>query len=176
VELDGTPWRTLPLVAVIEAGLSIGVELDRARARAVGRALRRERAQGVALRALGRRDHSRASLEARLERARVPPADRDELLTRAERSGLIDDGRFAERRAWALAERGSGDRLVVDDLVRSGVDEHVARDVVSRMEPESVRAARIVAARGMSPKTVRYLAARGFGEDTLAELVAEVES
>lgn len=176
VELDGAAWRTLPVSAVSEAGLGVGEELDRVRARALGRALRRDRAQRVALRALERRDHSRASLEERLERAGVAADDRRDVLASAERSGLLDDVRFAEMRAHVLAVRGSGDLLVLDDLVRHGIDERVARDAVSRLEPESCRAARIVAERGRSPRTVRYLVARGFTEDTVEGLVAELES
>jgi SOS response regulatory protein OraA/RecX len=175
VELDGAPWRTLPVSAVVEVGLTVGEDLDRVRARALGRALRREHARRVALQALTRRDHSRASLAARLERAGVAASDRRDVLTSAARAGLLDDLRFAETRASALAGRGSGDLLVLDDLVRHGIEEAVARDVVSRLEPESRRAARIVAARGRSIRTVRYLAARGFTQDTMDGLVAEFE-
>ena len=80
------------------------------------------------MRALARREHSRASLEGRLARAGVGGPERREALDRAERSGLVDDERYAVARARALAERDAGDELVVDDLVRHGVDETVARD------------------------------------------------
>jgi SOS response regulatory protein OraA/RecX len=98
------------------------------------------------------------------------------VLDRAERVGLVDDTRFADARARLLAERGAGDLLVLDDLVRHGVGEGVARARLSELEPESARAARIVASRGLSLRTVRYLASRGFTEDTLEPLVADVES
>jgi regulatory protein len=176
VELDGAPWRTIPADVAAEAGLEVGAELDRTRARLLGRALRRERARTVVLRALERRDHSRASLDARLTRAGVSPGARREVLASAARAGLVDDARFAEARARTLAERGSGDLLVLDDLVRHGIDEHVARDVVSRLEPEPLRAERLVASRGRSAKTMRYLASRGFAEETLVAFVAEIES
>jgi SOS response regulatory protein OraA/RecX len=176
VELDGAPWRTVPVAVAVEAGLGVGTEIDRERACRLARALRRERAQGVALRSLERRAHSRASLEARMTRAGVAPRDRRDVLDRAERAGLVDDARFAELRAQALADRGSGDLLIVDDLVRHGVDERVAREALSVLEPERVRATRVVAARGHGPRTVRYLAARGFAEETLEGFVADVES
>ena len=176
VELDGRPWRTIPVAAAAEVGLVVGLELDRERARALARALRCRRAQDVALRALARRDHSRASLDARLARERISPGARRDVLDRAQRSGLVDDSRYAEARAHQLAERGAGDLLVVDDLARHGVDETVARAALATMEPEVERAARVVAARGLSARTVRYLASRGFTEDTLEPLVAEVES
>ena len=123
VELDGARWRTIPVAAAAEAGLAVGLELDRERARSLARALRRRRAQDVAVRALARRDHSRSSLEARLVRASVPADDRRDVLEQAERSGLVDDARFAEQRARRLAERGAGDLLVLDDLARHGIDE-----------------------------------------------------
>ena len=40
------------------------------------------------------------------------------------------------------------------------------------LEPELVRAERIVARRGHSVKTARHLAARGFDEDAIASAVA----
>jgi regulatory protein len=176
VELDGAAWRTFPVAAVVEARLTVGVQLDRERARALARALRRCRAQDVAVRALARRDHSRASLEARLARARIPAVERRDVLDRAERSGLVDDVRFAEQRARRLAERGAGDLLVLDDLVRHGIDEPVARQALSALEPESERAARIAEAREASARTIRQLASRGFSEETLEALIAEFES
>ena len=50
VELDGAYWRTLPLDAVLRAGLAVGTELDRPRARTVRRELRRAAALAAAAR------------------------------------------------------------------------------------------------------------------------------
>jgi len=174
VELDGLPWRTLPVGAVVEAGLGVGLELDRARVRALARARRRARAEQVALRALARREHSRASLDDRLARAGVAAGERHGVLDRAERTGLVDDARYAERRAEQLAGRGAGDRFVLDDLARHGVADGIAREVVARLEPEPERARRVVEARGASAKTLRYLASRGFTEESLEPLVADL--
>ena len=176
VELDGAPWRTLAPEAVLETRLAVGRELDRSCARALARALRRQRAESVALRALARHDRSRASLDARLSGAGVAAAERQHVLGRAERSGLVDDARFAATRARQLAERGAGDLLVLADLERQGVDEHVARDAVVALDPEADRAARIIARRGATPQTLRYLASRGFGEEALEAFVADIES
>ena len=176
VELDGAPWRTVPAEAALAAGLTVGLELDRARARELSRALRRHRARVTAVRALARREHSRSSLELRLERAGVRPADRGEVLESATRAGLLDDTRFAESRVRALVDRGAGDLLVLDDLSRHGVDEQTARAALSGVEREAVRATRIVSARGSSPRTLRYLASRGFSEESLESLVADLES
>jgi regulatory protein len=175
VELDGAPWRTLPAAAVLEAGLAAGTELDRARARALARAVRRQRAESVALRALSRRDRPRTSLDARLAVAGVAARDREDVLARAERSGLVDDARFAAARARQLAERGAGNLLVLADLERHGVDEQVAREAVAALEAEVDRVARIVGRRGASARTLRYLASRGFAEESLEGLVADIE-
>jgi regulatory protein len=176
VELDGLRWRTLPIDAVVEAGLVAGIELDRERARVLARAVRRHRAEALALSALARRGHSRVTLDARLARAGVHSDDRRAVVQRAERSRLVDDVRFAEQRAALLADRGSGDALILDDLARSGIDVGTARDAIDGLEPEHVRAAEIAARRGKSLRTARYLASRGFSDETVEELVADCES
>ncbi|HEX6725345.1 MAG TPA: regulatory protein RecX [Gaiella sp.] len=176
VELDGGAWRTFPVTVVVEAGLGVGSELDRGRVRALARARRRHRAEQVAVRALSRREHSRASLDARLGRAGIDDTVRAEVLERAERGGLVDDARFAEQRARQLAERGAGDLLIVDDLVRQGVDDAGARAAVGLLLAEAERAAAIVERRGRSARTLRYLASRGFSEESLEPLIADFGS
>ncbi len=174
VELDGEPWRVVPAEAVLVAGLAVGGALDRGAARALGRALRRLEARTVALRALRARDHTRASLERRLEERGVAPGLRRETLASAERAGLVDDARFAVVRAAALAGRGAGDLLIVSDLERHGVPRELVRGAVAALEPERERAARIVAARGVGVKTARYLASKGFDESAVEAAVADL--
>lgn len=175
VELDGAPWRTLPVAPVVEAGLAVGLVLDRERVRALARALRRQRATDVVVRALVRRDRSRAELDERLARAGVRAESRRETLERASRAGLVDDMRFAAERARRLVERGASDLLVLDDLERHGVDPSTAHAVLAELEPERARAARIIAARGRTVKTVRFLASRGFAPESVEDLVAELD-
>jgi len=176
VELDGRPWRVVPAFAVLEAGLTVGRPLERVQARTLAQALRRDRAEGVTVRSLARRDRSRSELEARLERAGVREPDRRETLDRAARAGLVDDARFARSRAGSLAERGAGDALILEDLERHGVDERTARAALSELAPEAARAMRIVEERGGTAKTLRYLAARGFGDESVEGLVAQLEN
>lgn len=175
VELDGRPWRIVSPRAVAKVGLTPGVELDRHRARALARVLRLERAEEIALRALARRDESRHVVSTRLARAGVPAETRRDVLERATDAGLVDDARYAAARALSLAQR-SGDLMILDDLTRRGIDEPRARAAVAALEPESARVGRIVAARGVSVKTLRQLAARGFSEESLEGLVAELET
>jgi SOS response regulatory protein OraA/RecX len=167
VELDGRPWRTLPLDVVGRAGLSVGLELDRPRLRLVRRELRRAEALAVAGRALRARDLSAQALQERLARD-VAPAAREEAVAVLTRGGIVDDRRVAQNRAAALAERGYGDAAICHDLRRRGLEPDEIAAAVELLEPETERAAALVARRGPGPKTARYLAGRGFGEDACA--------
>ena len=129
----------------------------------------------TALRALRSRDQSVAELARRLESRGVGEEERTDVLERLDRAGYVDDASFAQRRDAALAERGSGDALIRDDLERRGIAAELVDAAVESLEPELERVARIVERRGSSAKTARYLAARGFGEEAFAGLVAQEE-
>ena len=62
VDLDETPWRTLPAEPVVRAGLFVGCELDRPTARRLRRELRHAEALGVAVGSLRTRDLSTAAV------------------------------------------------------------------------------------------------------------------
>jgi regulatory protein len=164
VEVDGAVWRTLPVEVVVRCGLAVDLALDRETLRHLRRELRRAEALSVAARTLRARDVSRHELAARLS-ARVAPAAADEAVATLERAGLVDDGRVAERRAAALADRGYGDVAIRHDLSRRGLESGEIDAAVAMLEPESARAGAIVRSRGTGPRTARYLAGRGFGED-----------
>jgi SOS response regulatory protein OraA/RecX len=91
------------------------------------------------------------------------------------RAGYVDDARFAHGRAAALARRGAGDALIREDLERQGVPREAAEAALAALEPERVRAERVAAARGRTPRTLRFLAAKGFAEESLEPLVADSE-
>lgn len=165
VELDGEPWRTLPVEVLLAAGLHVGLELDRSRLRLLRRELRSREALTKAARLVARRDLSERRLHDELARRRVAPCDRRETVARLVDAGAVDDERLARRRAELLAARGSGDALIRADLEARGVDGELVAAAVEALEPEVVRARRIVASRGPGPKTARFLARRGFGED-----------
>jgi SOS response regulatory protein OraA/RecX len=174
VELDGAAWRVLAGEPVIRAGLAVGLSLDRPRARALRRALRAHAADRAALALLRHRDHSAAAIDARLERRGHAATERASTIDRLRDGGLLDDRRFAEERARSLVAREAGDRMIRADLVTRGVSTQLARDVVSRLEPERLRAEQAVARRGASRRTLRRLAARGFAEESLEGLVADL--
>jgi SOS response regulatory protein OraA/RecX len=167
VELDGSPWRVLPVEVVVRSELAEGRALDRAALRVVRRELRRAEALAVAGRALRARDLSRDRLAERLQQRAVSPAVAAESLATLERAGLVDDRRVAQTRARALAERGWGDEAIRHRLRSEALQETVIEDAVAALEPESERARPVIARRGTGPRTARYLAGRGFGEDSV---------
>lgn len=176
VELDGESWRTIPLEAALRSRLADGVPLDRERAAALARELRRLAALRAATGALRHRDRSVAELAERLEQRGVAAADRERTLQTLQRAGLVDDDRFAHGRARSLAARGSGDALIRDDLERRNVATEAVDAALASLEPEHVRAMQIASARGAGAKTARYLAARGFEEDAISAAIAPVSA
>jgi regulatory protein len=177
VELDGAPWRRIPLDVAVRLGLATETDLGRPELRRLARELRRAEALDTAARALRHRDRSRSMLDARLTAAGIPPSARDEALDTLAQAGIVDDERFARSRAAALAARGSGDALIHADLVAAGIPVDLIRAAVAELEPESERASQLAEARGESLATARWLARRGFGteaiEAALPRLVAD---
>jgi SOS response regulatory protein OraA/RecX len=166
VELDGAPWRVLPIDVVVRAELAEGRQLDRPALRLLRRELRRAEALQVAGRALRHRDLSRRRLAERLEGA-VPPAAAAESLATLERAGLVDDRRVAHVRAESLAGRGYGDEAIRHRLREEGLAEELIGDAVAGLAPECQRAGPLIERRGVGPRTARYLAGRGFGEEAV---------
>ena len=164
VELDNAPWRTLPVDVVVRAGLSEGRALDRPALRLLRRELRRAEALAIAARALRARDLSEERLAQRLARAAVAPATAAESLQLLGKAGIVDDARFARRRAEALVERGYGDAAIEHDLERQGLAGEAVTAALEELPDELGRARRLVERRGRGPKTARYLASKGFGE------------
>jgi len=156
VELDGVPWRTLPVDAVVRSGLLVGRTLDRPTARTLARELRRADALRVATRALRHRDLSRQALAERL-----PAAAREEALDALERSGYLDDARAAAGRAAVLAARGWGDEAIRFRLEQEGFAGEALENALAPLEPEPERARRLRA----TGRTERWLAARGFASE-----------
>jgi SOS response regulatory protein OraA/RecX len=167
VELDGTPWRVLPVAVVVRAALSEGRTLDRSALRELRRELRRAEALQIAGRALRHRDLSRRSLAERLERSAVPPAAAAESLAALESAGVVDDRRVAFLRALSLAERGYGDEAIRHRLLAEGLPEGLISDALAGLEPEPERARELIERRGKGPRTARYLTGRGFGEEAV---------
>jgi len=173
VELEGEPWRTLPAEVVLSAGLDVGVELDRERARRLRRRLREHEALQRAARAIAHRDLSELELNERLARRNVTAPLRNETVERLVRAGAVDDGRLARGRADLLARRGAGDFLIRHDLEGRGIAPELVEEALAGLEAEHARAQRIVAQRGRGPRTARYLARKGFSEEAIESACEE---
>jgi len=135
VELDGARWRRIPIDVVARVRLVVGEELERPRLRELARELRRARAVDTALRAVSRREQSCAELDRRLRRRGVSPVIREETLDRLEQVGLVDDERYAARRAESLADRGHGDEAIRWRLGRDGVADDVTTRAIAALAP-----------------------------------------
>jgi regulatory protein len=172
VELDGSPWRTLPLEAIVRAGLAEGCELHRERARALARERRRLRALDVAAQALRTRDRSERELDDRLAARGVGAADREQALATLQRAGFVDDARFARTRAARMADRGYGDAAIRHDLEQRGLAAEAVAEAVASLAAEPERVAALAGRYGGGVRAARALARRGFGDDALEDLIA----
>ena len=167
VELDGERWRTIPLDVAARSGLSIGLELDRESLRTLRRELRRGDAVVAGTRALARHDRSEQGLRRILERKGIGEREREEAIATLRRHGALDDERYAEARAAALAERGFGNTAIRFKLEHDGIEPDACAAALAALEPERGRAVRLAARRGAGARTARWLAARGFAPESV---------
>lgn len=167
VELDGERWRIIPLDVAARSGLSIGLELDRERLRTLRRELRRGDAVAAGTQALARYDRSEQGLRGILERKGIGEREREEAIATLRRHGALDDERFAQARATALAERGFGDAAIAFKLEQDGIERQGSAAALAALEPERDRAVRLTVRRGASARTARWLAARGFAPESV---------
>jgi SOS response regulatory protein OraA/RecX len=167
VELDGERWRTISLDVAARSGLSVGLELDRERLRTLRRELRRGDAIAAGTKALARHDRSEQGLRSILVRKGVGAREREEAIATLRVHGALDDERFAQARATALAERGFGDTAIAFKLEQDGIEPQASAAALDALEPERERAVCLAARRGASARTARWLAARGFAPESV---------
>lgn len=127
-----------------------------------------------ALQLLARRAHARAELARKLARYKPDPAWVEAVLTRLEGRGLLDDQRFAQDTADALARgRRSGPARITSRLRGAGVSARQTDEALGSLEVDWDERCRGLArervARGLDladprerAKLVRFLAGRGF--------------
>jgi SOS response regulatory protein OraA/RecX len=170
VELDGAPWRKIPLTAAARAGLSVGKRLERDDLRLLGRELRRAEALTKASRMLARRPLPRALLEDRLEKKGVAPVALGEAVEALEQAQYLNDRSYALERAGSLAERSYGDAAIRYILEQERVGSELIEEAVAALEPELERAKAQLASTGSRQRTLRRLATRGFSAETLEDV------
>jgi regulatory protein len=170
VELDGAPWRKIPLTAAARAGLSLGKRLEREDLRLLGRELRRAEALNKATRMLARRPLSRALLEERLEKKGVAPVALGEAVEALEQAQYLNDRSYALERAGSLAERGYGDRAVRYILEQERVGSELIEEALDTLEPELERARTIARSIADRKRLLGRLVRRGFDSDTIEQV------
>ena len=126
-----------------------------------------------ALRALRHRDRSTVEIDRYLESRGITDDERQTALQTLVRTDLLDDRRYAERRAQSLVDRGAGNALIRHELARAGLDPDVVDDALGSLSSERERAEEIVARRGANPKTARYLTEKGFSYDVVESFIAQ---
>jgi len=125
----------------------------------------------IAVRALARHDRSRHEIDERLRRAGIDTTRRAAALETLESIGYLDDGRFSLSRAETLAARGYGDAAIESDLESRGLARGLIEETLARLEPEAVRAERLVARHGRGPRTASLLTRRGFSTEVVEAAV-----
>jgi regulatory protein len=183
VFVDGGFWAELDAGAAAERGLSEGLALseeDLAEARVAGE---KPLAMGRALNVLGYRARSARELRERLLRAGYLGKTVDEVISRLEELGYLNDEEFARELAQSEA-RKYGPRRIYGDLRRAGIEEEAAREVVEeefagRSEHESAREAaqrRYNTAEESDAQARRvygFLVRRGYSASICAEIARE---
>lgn len=145
-----------------------------------------ERARAICLRLLSGTPRTRRQLADALHKRSIPEDVADEVLSRFEEVGLIDDGAFAE--AWVESRhhsKGLARRALARELRTKGVDPVTVEEAVSRLdgeqEEQTARALierRLHATRGLDrAKRIRRLAGmlarRGYSEGLAVRVVRQ---
>jgi regulatory protein len=183
VFVDGEFWAELDAGAAAERGLSEGLALseeDLAEARVAGE---RPLAMGRALNVLGYRARSARELRERLLRAGYLGKTVDEVISRLEELGYLNDEEFARELARSEA-RKFGPRRIYGDLRRAGIEEEAAREVVEeefagRSELESAREAAqrryntVEESDAQARRVYGFLVRRGYSASICAEIARE---
>ncbi|MFD5026352.1 recombination regulator RecX [Streptomyces sp. NPDC058373] len=145
-----------------------------------------ERARAICLRLLTGTARTRSQLAEALRKREIPDEVADEVLTRFEEVGLIDDEKFAD--SWVESRhhgRGLARRALARELRTKGVDAAVVDEAVSKLDPEQEeRTARelvdrkLRSTRGLDrDKRLRRLAGmlarKGYGEGLALRVVRQ---
>ena len=99
---------------------------------AAAEAAERDQALDQALRLLGRREHGRAELQAKLTAKGCPASVAAEVLESLRENGAQSDERFAAALARRRVERGYGPLYIRAELKNRQVDEGLAEDALNQ--------------------------------------------
>ncbi len=128
-----------------------------------------------ALKALGRREHSRQELQAKLQPFAENPDELDALLDELEKRGWLSEARFVEQ-LTTTRRRKFGAVRIVHELRQKGVSDDAISAAQAQLKAGEVEAARIVWKKkfGKLPRSLqergkqaRFLASRGFSAEVV---------
>lgn len=132
-----------------------------------------------ALKALGRREHSRQELQAKLKPFSEDPDELDALLDKLEKRGWLSEARFVEQ-LTTTRRRKFGVARIVHELRGKGVSDDAISAARAQLKAGEVEAARIVWKKkfGKLPRSLqergkqaRFLAGRGFSAEVVHQVL-----
>ncbi|MGH7508250.1 MAG: regulatory protein RecX [Gemmatimonadales bacterium] len=188
VEIDGGRFGAVPRELVSAEGLVVGRVLDDRLQERLDAAADVEAAFRTALRSLELRSYARADLGRRLIRKGHSRAAVEAALERAAGLGLLDDAAFARAYVESRAARGRGPSRLVRDLLVMGVERSLIDRALAAQWPEGsdrssmplALATKRAGQLGPLPRSTKrrrllaYLARRGFSGREVTEMVEEV--
>jgi regulatory protein len=119
------------------------------------------------IKALARRELSRAELSARLVRAGFDREDARLAIDRLADGGYQSDCRAASERARSLASRRYGDVAIRADLRRRGIGDEDVERAIAGVTPESERADVLSHRAADSAKLLSTLQRKGYTDDAI---------
>ena len=172
------------LTRITAAWLEVGQELSPTKIAKLRAEDAREVAYMQAFRFLDYRPRSRAELRRNLEKHAVPPDVINEVFKRLERSGLVNDERFAHDWVENRSEfRPRSRRALAYELHRRGLSDEAIQKALEGLNEDAMayQAARKQARRyadlpqrDFNNKLGSFLARRGFSYDIIKQVVATV--
>jgi SOS response regulatory protein OraA/RecX len=119
------------------------------------------------IKALSRRDLSRAELVARLQRSGIDSEDAELASAQLTHAGYQSDERAAGERARVLAVRLQGDRAIRADLRRRGISDVDIESALDGVGPELARAEALARKADGPAQLGRALHRKGYTDDTI---------
>jgi regulatory protein len=169
--------------ALLAEGLHSGMELDEAQLKAYKKLSADDKAYGLAIAYVARRMRSRYELTEYFRRKEYDEALVEQLLSRLERIGLIDDHAFAE--AWVRNRRllrSTSKRRLQQELRQKRIADHIIQDVLQEDETDERAVLRALVDKKRKQtryqdetRLMRYLVSQGFGYDDVKAVLQNAE-
>ena len=165
IELDHSEWRETSSEVLASLGVSAGYIAPEAELAEALDAAEPKHAREQALRLLAYRERSAAEVRSRLLEDGYPEVVASDVVVALQRTGLVDDERFARMMARVLTQiRGMGRARALRELASKGVDTELARaSLYEALPPDAELEAAATLAHALAARpaaTVDRIAAR----------------